>query len=60
MANIDVVRKRNNVWILVIALIVLVLVMVGFFVLAQGPDRPTAPVSDLLGPTLTQTTAAVA
>jgi hypothetical protein len=60
MANIDVVRKRNTVWIWVIALIVLALVLVWFFVLGQAPDRPTAPVSELFGPTLTRTTAAVA
>ena len=60
MANIDVVPKRHiSVWVWVIALVILALV-VGFFLIPGPANQATTPVSDLLGPTVTVTTAALA
>jgi hypothetical protein len=59
MANIDVVPKRHtNVWVWVIALVILALV-IGFFLFPRAFNQ-APPVANLLSPTLTVTTVALA
>lgn len=58
-ANIDVVKKRSNVWLWVIALVVLAVVLFAF---GMGDGRSTGgtPVSDLTSPALIVDTVAIA
>jgi hypothetical protein len=53
MANIDVVRKRNSVWLWVIGILILAVVLLALF--AWSGSSPTAnnPVSELAYPTVT-------
>jgi hypothetical protein len=61
MADIDVVKKRSNVWLWIVALAILAVVLFALF--AMGDNSPTTgatPVSDLTSPALTITTVALA
>jgi hypothetical protein len=53
MANIDVVRKRNSVWLWVIGILILAVVLLALF--AWSGSSPTAndPVSELVYPMVT-------
>jgi hypothetical protein len=61
MANIDVVKKRSNVWLWVVALAILAVVLFALF--AMGDSSPTAgttPVSELRSPAVTIKTVVLA
>ena len=65
MANIDVVKKRSNVWLWVIALVILAVVPFALFGMGDGRStggRSTGgtPVSDLTSPALIVDTVAIA
>jgi hypothetical protein len=51
-ANIDVVKKRSNVWLWVIALVVLAVVLFALFGMGDGRSTGGIPVSDLTSPAL--------
>ena len=59
MANIDVVRKRpTNIWLWVIALVIVAIVLFAFFGMRGGPAVGN-PVAQLMHPSLTLLTRAV-
>jgi hypothetical protein len=60
MANIDVVKKRSNVWLWVIALVILAVVLFALFGMGDGPPTGGTPVSHLLSPALTVNAVALA
>ena len=60
MANIDVVKKRSNVWLWVIALVILAVVLFALFGMGDGPATGGTPVSRLLSPALTVDAVALA
>ena len=60
MANIDVVKKRSNVWLWVIALVILAVVLFALFGMGDGPVTGGTPVSHLLSPALTVNAVALA
>jgi uncharacterized integral membrane protein len=59
MANIDVVKKRSNVWLWVIAVVILAIVLFALFGMRNAPTGGT-PVSHLRSPALTVNTVALA
>jgi hypothetical protein len=60
MANIDVVKKRSNVWLWVIALVILAIVLFALFGMGDGPSTGGTPVSYLSSPALTVNAVALA
>jgi hypothetical protein len=61
MADIDVVKKRSNVWLWIVALAILAVVLFALFAMGDNsPTTGTTPVSDLTSPALTITTVALA
>jgi hypothetical protein len=60
MANIDVVKKRSNVWLWVIALVILAVVLFALFGMGDGRSTGGTPVSDLTSPALIVDTVAIA
>ena len=60
MANIDVVKKRSNVWLWVIALVILAVVPFALFGMGDGRSTCGTPVSDLTSPALIVDTVAIA
>ena len=60
MANIDVVKKRSNVWLWVIALVILAVVPFALFGMGDGRSTGGTPVSDLTSPALIVDTVAIA
>ena len=60
MANIDVVKKRSNVWFWVIALIILAVVLFALFAMQNGASTGGTPVSDLRYPVVTTSTVLLA
>ena len=53
MANIDVVRKRNSVWLWVIGILILAVVLLALFVWSGSSPTANAPVSELVYPMVT-------
>jgi hypothetical protein len=61
MADIDVVKKRSNVWLWIVALAILAVVLFALFAMGDNsPTTGTTPVSKLTSPALTITTVALA
>jgi hypothetical protein len=60
MANIDVVKKRSNVWLWVIALVILAIVLFALFGMRDAPSTGGTPVSQLTSPALPIDTVALA
>ena len=60
MANIDVVKKRSNLWLWVIALVILAVVLFTLFAMRDGSPTAGTPVSHLASPAVTVSPVALA
>jgi uncharacterized protein YggT (Ycf19 family) len=58
MANIDVVRKGNSVWLWVIVILIVAVVLLALFVWSGSSPTANNPVSELVYPMVTAISAA--